>query len=112
MALAYVVVIVLITKVMVVKSDLEYLYNWCNTTNNYTANSMYEANLNRLLSSLSSSISPSGFSTYTVGESPNQAFGLALCRGDVSPNICQDCVNASINNALTLCPYGKAEMIW
>ncbi|KAJ4745159.1 cysteine-rich RECEPTOR-like kinase [Rhynchospora pubera] len=93
----------------------EFVVDTCDMMNYYMENSTYQANLNLLQSSLLSSIIPSGFSNYTIGEYPDQVFGLALCRGDVSAEICQSCLKSSIeggDGASTRCPYGKAEMIW
>ncbi|KAG6535081.1 hypothetical protein ZIOFF_000035 [Zingiber officinale] len=65
------------------------LYNICGTTGNFTANSTYQTNLNRLLSTLSLNASTSGFTTSTVGQVPNLVIGLALCRGDVNTTECR-----------------------
>lgn len=102
--------VILIIVVTVVKS--EYLVDTCDMKNTYTTNSKYQANLRQLQSSLVSSIIPSGFSSYTVGNNSDQVFGLAFCRGDVSAEDCQTCLRSTINELSTRCPYGKEEIIW
>ncbi|KAF3339377.1 cysteine-rich repeat secretory protein 38-like protein [Carex littledalei] len=102
--------VILIIVVSVVKS--EFLVDTCDMKNSYTTNSKYQANLRQLQSSLVSSIIPSGFSNYTVGNNSEQVFGLAFCRGDVSAEGCQTCLRSTINEVSTRCPYGKEEIIW
>jgi Salt stress response/antifungal len=101
---------ILILIATVVKS--EFLVDLCNMKNSYETNSTYQANLKQLQSSLLSSIIPSGFSNYTVGSDPDQIFGLALCRGDISTESCQNCLQSAIHEIFYRCPYGKEEKIW
>ncbi|KAJ3698906.1 hypothetical protein LUZ61_002611 [Rhynchospora tenuis] len=84
----------------------------CSTTSNFTDNSTFESNLNLLLSSLYSSAILSGFSNQTKGEHLNQVYGLVLCRGDLSPYDCQTCLNASITDIVSKCPYSSKACIW
>jgi Salt stress response/antifungal len=93
-----------------VKSD--FLSSNCDTTSNYTTNSTYKANLDKLQSSLLSSVITSGFSNDTIGQYPDQVFGLALCRGDLSAEGCQTCIQSTFSEVPTDCPYGKNERIW
>ncbi|OAY67172.1 Cysteine-rich receptor-like protein kinase 25 [Ananas comosus] len=94
--------------------DYSSLYQICGNTGNYTANSTYESNLRQLLPSLSSVASESGpgFSTASAGESPEQVFGLALCRGDINATHCRACLDGASNDTQQLCPYDKAAVIW
>ncbi|OAY81561.1 Cysteine-rich receptor-like protein kinase 25 [Ananas comosus] len=82
----------------------------CGTTGNYTANSSYQSNLNDVLSFLSSnaSASPSGFAATTLGRSPDEVSGLALCRGDVNATDCRACLNVAVQDAPQICPATKA----
>ncbi|XP_075666695.1 cysteine-rich receptor-like protein kinase 25 [Castanea sativa] len=67
---------------------------YCPNGYNFTPNSNFQSNLNHLLSSLSSNASrEGGFYNTTVGQNlPNQIYGLFLCRGDVTADVCKDCV--------------------
>nr|XP_010911052.2 cysteine-rich receptor-like protein kinase 6 isoform X1 [Elaeis guineensis] len=85
----------------------------CGNTGNYTTNSTYASNLNILLTSLDSNTSLSGgFSNFTVGQIPNQIYGLALCRGDTNASTCRSCLDIATQNAPNLCPYAKSAIFW
>lgn len=83
-----------------------------NGIGNYTQNSTYQANLNTLLSSISSNISPYGFYNSSVGEDPDKVYAIALCRGDASDQDCQVCVDDSVNEIMELCPIQKEAIGW
>ncbi|XP_075097695.1 cysteine-rich receptor-like protein kinase 10 isoform X3 [Nicotiana tabacum] len=87
----------------------------CPNTTTYSPNSTYRSNLNVLLSSLASNASrPNGFYNSTVGRTESEiVYGLFLCRGDVAPLDCQDCVTAASKDILeNYCPMGKIAVIW
>ncbi|GFP96897.1 cysteine-rich repeat secretory protein 38 [Phtheirospermum japonicum] len=47
------------------------------------------------------------------GDREEWAYGLALCRGDVSPDHCKSCVNKATQKLVyTHCPYNRAAIIW
>ncbi|CAI8613896.1 unnamed protein product [Vicia faba] len=41
-----------------------------------------------------------------------QAYGLAICRGDVSTSQCKTCVSEATKEILNLCPFNKGAIIW
>ncbi|XP_073108418.1 cysteine-rich receptor-like protein kinase 6 isoform X3 [Elaeis guineensis] len=90
------------------------LHYYCGTTDNYTANSTYESNLmNLLLPSLASNASLSGgFLNATVGQIPDQIYGLAMCRGDTNASVCRSCLNNAIQDAPQLCAYNKGATVF
>ncbi|KAI8007117.1 Cysteine-rich receptor-like protein kinase 25 [Camellia lanceoleosa] len=96
------------------KSTPTYLFVQCLNTTTYTPNSTYQTNLNTLFSSLSSnSTSINGFSNSTAGLNPPEiAYGLFLCRGDVSTDVCQDCVTTATKEVVQRCPKSKVVTIW
>ncbi|GMI93730.1 hypothetical protein like AT3G22060 [Hibiscus trionum] len=55
---------------------------------------------------------PSGFGLGSLGQIPNQAYGLALCRGDVSSHDCKTCVVEACSEIRKRCPYNKGGIIW
>ncbi|XP_028767765.1 cysteine-rich receptor-like protein kinase 25 [Neltuma alba] len=77
-------------------------------------NSTFQANLNFLLSSLTSNASlPDGYYRTTVSPStPSTITGLFLCRGDVTPAVCQPCVAAASKEIRRLCPNQTESIIW
>ncbi|KAL2559687.1 Cysteine-rich receptor-like protein kinase 10 [Forsythia ovata] len=86
-------------------------YN-CQDNGNYTSNSTYRANLNTLLSSVSSNIDSNGFYNTSTGDIPNRVYSIALCRGDVQLDKCRSCINNATRTILQLCPYQKKAILW
>ncbi|GMP75246.1 hypothetical protein CsSME_00032406 [Camellia sinensis var. sinensis] len=88
---------------------------YCPNSTTYTPNSTYKTNLNTLFSVLSSNSTTSinGFSNFTADlNPPDIAYGLFLCRGDVSTNVCHDCVSTATKEAVHWCPNQKTATIW
>ncbi|KAG5516559.1 hypothetical protein RHGRI_037316 [Rhododendron griersonianum] len=101
-------------------ADPTYSYIECpnttlSTTSTYAPNSTYQTNLNTLFSVLSSNSNNAsdGFYNFTAGSSPpDVAYGLFLCRGDVSAAVCRDCVVYATGDAVQRCPGSKRVTIW
>ncbi|KAK0589418.1 hypothetical protein LWI29_014089 [Acer saccharum] len=89
-----------------------YIYHYCSSSQNYTSNGPYESNLNKLAAYLNYQTPPTGFGKGALGHKPNQANGLALCRGDVSSSDCKTCVVEASSEIRMRCPYNKAAIIW
>ncbi|KAL7244047.1 hypothetical protein ACSBR1_016301 [Camellia fascicularis] len=83
-------------------------------TTTYTPNSTYQSNLNTLFSVLASkSTTINGFYNFTAGLSPPDiAYSLFLCRGDVSTQICQDCMATATKEVVQNCLNSKVVTIW
>ncbi|XP_021294290.1 cysteine-rich repeat secretory protein 38-like [Herrania umbratica] len=88
------------------------LFNFCLDTGNFSANDPYEDNLNNLTGYLSIQAPPSGFGLGSIGQDPNQAYGLALCRGDVSTPDCETCIVEAGSEIRKRCPSNKGAIIW
>ncbi|XP_058194602.1 cysteine-rich receptor-like protein kinase 34 isoform X2 [Rhododendron vialii] len=73
---------------------------------NFTANSTYGQNRNRILSSLASNATANGgFYTTTFAQgSDDTIYALALCRGDLSNQSCYDCVDSASHYIIASCP--------
>ncbi|PIN26455.1 hypothetical protein CDL12_00780 [Handroanthus impetiginosus] len=84
----------------------------CMRNGNYTSNSKYSANLNSSLSSLSTSMGDNGFNNISVGQNPDQANAIALCRADTTLAECRTCVQNAVAELLQSCPYQIQAMIW
>ncbi|KAG5516562.1 hypothetical protein RHGRI_037319 [Rhododendron griersonianum] len=101
-------------------ADPNYLFMECpnttlSTTSTYAANSIYQTNLNTLLSGLSSNSNntSNGFYNFTAGNSPlDVAYGLFICRGDLSATVCRDCVTYAAGDVVKRCPGSKRVTIW
>ncbi|KAJ8628007.1 hypothetical protein MRB53_021314 [Persea americana] len=90
------------------------LYCQCSSST-YTLNSAYGTNLNLLLSSLSSKASANnGFYDTSIGENQDQAYGLALCRADMSSDYCQKCLEEASGEITKQenCPNNRSGIIW
>ncbi|GJW74315.1 cysteine-rich receptor-like protein kinase 26 [Tanacetum coccineum] len=79
---------------------------------NYTRNSTYENNLDTTLSVLSTTNSGFGFFNYSTGQGIDRVNSIALCRGDVQPDVCQSCLNDSILNLRQGCPNQKEATVY
>ncbi|KAJ6769663.1 CYSTEINE-RICH RECEPTOR-LIKE PROTEIN KINASE 25 [Salix purpurea] len=80
----------------------------------YIPNSTYEANLNLILSSLSSNATRNninGFYNVSAGQAPDVVYGMFLCRGDVSNSVCQSCVSFGTKDVLEKCPMEKVAVM-
>ncbi|CAK9146806.1 unnamed protein product, partial [Ilex paraguariensis] len=86
----------------------------CPNTTTYTPNSTYADNLNSLLSNLTSNATgDTGFYNFTSGRNPpDMAYGLFLCRGDVTVNDCRECVASASTEILRRCPIERRSTIW
>ncbi|KAL5070205.1 hypothetical protein RYX36_021092 [Vicia faba] len=93
-----------------------YLYQSC-TKNQTNPNSLYHTKLKTLFSSLSSNATNNNefYKTTIPSKNPsNTAYGLFMCRGDVSSPLCQQCVaNATQKLSTdTDCSSSKQAVIW
>ncbi|RXH99340.1 hypothetical protein DVH24_011665 [Malus domestica] len=79
-----------------------------NEKGNYTTNSTYQTNLNRLLSSLPSDENGNGYgfynASYRLDSSNEHIYAIGLCRGDVTVGDCRGCLNNSRYDLLQRCP--------
>ncbi|KAJ3705344.1 hypothetical protein LUZ61_009049 [Rhynchospora tenuis] len=89
------------------------LHYICGSSGNYTANSTYGSNLEKLFSSLSTEVvATEGFSKNTTGAEPDQISGLILCRNNVNSSVCGNCLNQSIVDIKNRCPYSREATVW
>ncbi|KAL1201622.1 Cysteine-rich receptor-like protein kinase 10 [Cardamine amara subsp. amara] len=94
--------------------DPTYIYHTCPNTTTFSTNSTYLTNLRTLFSSLTSRNTSysTGFQNATAGQAPDRVTGLFLCRGDVSPEVCRNCVEFSVNDTLTRCPNEREVTLY
>ncbi|KAF7840684.1 cysteine-rich receptor-like protein kinase 10 [Senna tora] len=91
-----------------------YLNHSCSTTKTFTSDSPYYSNLKTLLSSLSSHATGADeFYNATVhGGAGDTIHGLFFCRGDVTPQICKNCLQMAIHKIASRCFYSKEAIVW
>ncbi|PUZ65423.1 hypothetical protein GQ55_3G221700 [Panicum hallii var. hallii] len=84
----------------------------CSVSMNYTRGSAFQANLNATLSSLPAAAAAStGFAKNVTGAAPDEVYGLAQCRGDISAPDCRSCLNDSAREMASVCPGQKSGML-
>ncbi|KAJ9566845.1 hypothetical protein OSB04_002811 [Centaurea solstitialis] len=86
-----------------------------NTTSSNSNNTTFYSNLGRVLESLASdnTVSDYQFLNKSVGNSsPDIAYGLYLCRADVLPDQCRNCLLKARDDIKTTCPSSKAAVLW
>jgi len=91
-------------------------HNCSDMQGNYSSGSTYEANLNHVLSPLSSNSTniDYGFYNSSYGEDPDKVYAIGLCRGDLKPDVCRNCFSFSKDNLTTtrFCPDQKEAIVW
>ncbi|KAH0914639.1 hypothetical protein HID58_029085 [Brassica napus] len=94
--------------------DPTYLGYNCPDTATYSSRSTYFTNLRTVLSSLSSQNASysTGFQNATAGEDPDMVNGLFLCRGDVSAEVCRNCVAFVVKDTLDRCPEEENVVLY
>ncbi|XP_015886083.3 putative cysteine-rich receptor-like protein kinase 23 [Ziziphus jujuba] len=92
----------------------EYCWNCISEHGNLTyASTIYKQNLHSLLTSfVSETNNNDGFYNSSWGQNPDKVNATALCRGDIVPNECRDCINEASKRILMNCPNRKEAIIW
>lgn len=104
----------IIQSAITISAAPSYIYQICQDGGNFTSGSKFQANLNNLLSSLSSDVltANNGFSNETRGNKPDRVHGLFLCRGDQTNDACQTCVTTAAEEITKQCPNKKDAIIY
>ncbi|KAB5533891.1 hypothetical protein DKX38_016977 [Salix brachista] len=74
---------------------------------NYTSNSTYHANLNKLLTSIYTNTEiNNGFYNFSYGQDADTVYSiaLALCRPDIRPDDCRSCIRNASDSLVRNCP--------
>ncbi|KAG6641570.1 hypothetical protein I3843_09G081700 [Carya illinoinensis] len=89
------------------------LYHFCENST-FSQNSLYNSSLNSLLSYLSSNVTGNiEFYNTTSGQNTSDpVYGLFLCRGDVTSQMCRACVAAATKELAAKCSREKTAVIW
>ncbi|XP_071904754.1 cysteine-rich receptor-like protein kinase 25 [Coffea arabica] len=100
-------------------SPVNFLAPYCENTTynpNSPTGSIYRTNLNFVLDTLSSTASrtdTNGFYNFSTGNDPsNKVYGLFLCRGDLSADVCKECVASASTRVFQECPNRTAAIVW
>ncbi|XP_062144699.1 cysteine-rich receptor-like protein kinase 29 isoform X2 [Alnus glutinosa] len=99
----------------IVRAQVDYNYDCSVNQGNYSSGSTDEKNRNLVLSPLSSnSIDIDyGFYNSSYGESPDhKVYAIGLCRGDLKPDECRNCLNIAKDNLTLQCPVQKEAIVF
>ncbi|KAL8136699.1 hypothetical protein V2J09_002700 [Rumex salicifolius] len=77
---------------------------------NYTTNGTYESNLKSVLISLQASNASS--SNTSTGSGADMVYGQYYCRGDISTQLCRDCIKEAAVAIFTNCSNFKGAVMW
>ncbi|XP_010448768.1 PREDICTED: cysteine-rich receptor-like protein kinase 5 isoform X1 [Camelina sativa] len=82
-------------------------------SNRISTNTSDNSNVGSVLISLSSNNSffSNGSNIITEGQNHDKVFGVFLCKGDISAEVCHECVAFASKAALKRCPGGKEFLI-
>ncbi|OAY63640.1 Cysteine-rich repeat secretory protein 38 [Ananas comosus] len=84
----------------------------CSSSNTLRPGDAFTRNLHQLMYLLSAKAPAVGFEIGSVGSGPSRAFGLALCRGDVTRALCRACIRTANAHTLRRCPRRKRATVW
>ncbi|XP_028798662.1 cysteine-rich receptor-like protein kinase 10 isoform X2 [Neltuma alba] len=85
----------------------------CHNRSQQVLTASYKANLNQLLSWLSTDAATSkGYNHTSIGTATNAVYGLYDCRGDDAGYFCQFCVSTATREVLQRCPSQSSAVIW
>ncbi|KAF6133977.1 hypothetical protein GIB67_040741 [Kingdonia uniflora] len=74
----------------------------------YSPNSIFSTNLDRALDTLKNNTALTGFSSTSVGS----VTALALCRGDLTSQQCQNCTDRAMTEIRQHCPNATSAQTW
>ncbi|KAM4101940.1 hypothetical protein ACB094_05G184300 [Castanea mollissima] len=87
------------------------LYTVCENTT-FSPNSIYQSNLKSLLSSFSSNANLEFYATTKGPNTSAPVYGLSNCRGDVTSQVCRECVQAAVKELTNKCSRQKVAVTW
>ncbi|XP_062190053.1 cysteine-rich receptor-like protein kinase 6 [Phragmites australis] len=99
---------------LLVPRTASYPWTFCDASNNFKANSKYQANLNLAAATLpkNASTSTNLFATAVVGAAPERLWAMGLCRGDVNASNCFSCLTQAFHDLPNDCSYNKDATIY
>ncbi|KAL9236684.1 hypothetical protein vseg_011322 [Gypsophila vaccaria] len=102
-------------RISIASSDASdaYVYALCPDMTTVAPSSVYQTNINNVLSSFSTKPSnKTRFFNTTAGSGANKVYGLFFCRLDVADAACRQCVSLATNVLSTRCPGKKESVVW
>ncbi|KAH7545815.1 hypothetical protein FEM48_Zijuj01G0133900 [Ziziphus jujuba var. spinosa] len=87
-------------------------YPLCSNHSRYADNSSFHHSLNNLFYSLSSNSSVSKFYNTYAGNNLDRVYGLYMCFGNTTIEVCNSCISTASQDILKHCPNRKEAIIW
>ncbi|RLM98465.1 Cysteine-rich receptor-like protein kinase 25 [Panicum miliaceum] len=85
---------------------------FCSTTDNFTAGSTYQVNVEKLVHLLGQSAAENGsFFMASYGTWRDEVFSLIMCYADYSWDKCMSCVDAAVAWVSAGCPYSRSASV-
>ncbi|XP_057953161.1 cysteine-rich repeat secretory protein 38-like [Malania oleifera] len=90
------------------------IYHFCSKDGQpFPENGTYDANLKKVLDNLSMNTPKTGFANNSAGGyKDNEAFGLALCRGDTNSTDCKNCIADARTELHNQCGNNRSAIVW
>ncbi|CAI9105748.1 OLC1v1004749C1 [Oldenlandia corymbosa var. corymbosa] len=107
----YLLLLLSISSFTITAESAELWTQYCNE-NSLINTTQLSANIDALLPQLVSGTISNGYITTSYGKSPNQVYGLAQCRGDVSESDCASCIQDAAKQIRELCPKQADARVW
>ncbi|PNT74980.1 hypothetical protein BRADI_1g25680v3 [Brachypodium distachyon] len=111
----YASIIVVVVPFLARLAASDVLWQECDSSQNYTANSPFQSNLKQLSTTLPTEASSSAtlFATAAVGAIPDTVYALTLCRGDTNnASACNVCVSNAFRDAQQVCAYNMDVAVY
>lgn len=87
---------------VVSEDQVTFMQEFC-SEKQFDHGSVYQSNLNVLLANLSNEAVSKKFYNFTVGNSVNKVYGLFLCNGAYTAQVCQDCITVAAGQVQQKC---------
>ncbi|CAL5092490.1 unnamed protein product [Urochloa decumbens] len=104
--------VILLCSVAAGDQDDKILRPWppeCSTANNYTDDSQYKKNLDKLLAALPAAAGDNGwFYGGAAGSGADEVFGHIMCYADYNATACLDCLSRAAAGITAVCPGSRS----
>lgn len=93
------------------EDQVTFMHQFC-SKGQYDDGSVYQTNLNHLLANLSSEAASKKFYNSTVGEGIHEVYGLFLCNGAYTAELCQVCITVAAGQIQQKCPNNVEAIVF
>lgn len=94
------------------EDQVTFLHQFCSEGRRYVRGSAYQSNLDLLLSNPSNEAISKKFYNSTVGKGVDRVYGLFLCNGAYTAQVCQDCITVAAGQVQQICPNDVEAIVF